>query len=160
MSGGPPTIDLWDLKPDAPSQIRGEFKSIGTSASGIQICEHLPQVAAQMKHLSIIRSLSTTEGDHNRGRVLMHTAHSPNPIVNYPSMGSLVSSQMSSKDLALPGFISIGRPADGPGFLGMNYAPFTVQNPGQPPENIRPPEVLGKEGDYRILRRKSLFEGI
>jgi hypothetical protein len=163
MSGGPPTIDLWDLKPNAPSQIRGEFKSISTAASGIQICEHLPKVAAQMKHLSIIRSLSTTEGDHQRGRVLMHTAHSPNPIVNYPSMGSLVSSQIGSKELALPAFISIGRPADGPGFLGMNYAPFTVQNPGQPPENIKPPDVLAnedKEKEERIRRRRRLFTAV
>jgi hypothetical protein len=158
MSGGPPTIDLWDLKPNQPTG--GEFKPISTTASGIQICEHMPKVAAQMKHLSIVRSLSTTEGDHQRGRVLMHTGHSPSPIVNYPSMGSLVSSQIASKDLALPGFISIGRPADGPGFLGMNYAPFTVQNAGQPPENIKAPDILAKEDaekNERILRRRRLF---
>ena len=158
MSGGPPTIDLWDLKSGQPTG--GEFKPIGTTASGIQISEHLPKVAAQMKHLSIIRSLSTTEGDHQRGRVLMHTAHSPSPIVNYPSMGSLVSSQLTGKDLALPGFISIGRPADGPGFLGMNYAPFTVQNAGQPPENIMAPDILAKEDaekEYRVQRRRRLL---
>jgi hypothetical protein len=157
MSGGPPTIDLWDLKPGQPTG--GEFKPIPTSAAGIQISEHMPKIAAQMKHLSIIRSLSTTEGDHQRGRVLMHTAYSPSPIVNYPSMGSLVSSQMTAKDLALPGFISIGRPADGPGFLGMNYAPFTVQNAGQPPENVRTPGILGNEEEQkdRIQRRRRLF---
>src|SRR5713226_6911246 len=119
----------------------------------------MPKIAKQMKHLSIVRSLSTTEGDHQRGRVLMHTAHSPSPLVNYPSMGSLVNSQLTSKELNLPGFISIGRPADGPGFLGMNYAPFTVQNPGQPPENIRLPDYLGQETEQqiRLQRRKSLF---
>ncbi|HEV3142955.1 MAG TPA: DUF1501 domain-containing protein, partial [Gemmataceae bacterium] len=134
-----------------------------TSASGIQISEHMPNIAAQMKHLSVIRSLSTTEGDHQRGRVLMHTAYSPSPIVNYPSMGSLVSSQLSPKELALPGFISIGRPADGPGFLGMNYAPFTVQNAGQPPENIKPPDSLAVEDiekKERILRRRRLFVAV
>jgi hypothetical protein len=158
MSGGPPTIDLWDLKPGQPTG--GEFKPMATSATGIQICEHMPKIAAQMKNLSIIRSLSTTEGDHQRGRVLMHTAYSPSPIVNYPSMGSLVSSQLTPKDLALPGFISIGRPADGPGFLGMNYAPFTVQNAGQPPENIKQPEVVTgdeEEKKQRIQRRRRLF---
>jgi hypothetical protein len=75
-------------------------------------------------------------------------------------MGSLVSSQLTAKEVALPGFISIGRPADGPGFLGMNYAPFTVQNAGQPPDNIRAPEVLAHEDaekEQRILRRRRLF---
>jgi hypothetical protein len=158
MSGGPPTIDLWDMKPG--QQTGGEFKPKPTSAPGIEISELMPNIAAQMKHLSIIRSLSTTEGDHQRGRVLMHTAYSPSPIVNYPSMGSLVSSQLTPKELALPGFISIGRPADGPGFLGMNYAPFTVQNAGQPPENIKQPEaVTGDEleKEQRIQRRRRLF---
>ncbi len=157
MSGGPPTIDMWDLKRDQPTS--GEFKPIKTTASGIEICEHMPKIAQQMKHLSIVRSLSTTEGDHQRGRVLMHTAHSPSPLVNYPSMGSLVNSQLTSKELSLPGFISIGRPADGPGFLGMNYAPFTVQNAGQTPENVRPPSMLGsdQEAEARVLRRRRLF---
>jgi hypothetical protein len=158
MSGGPPSIDIWDLKPGQPTG--GEFKPMKTSVSGVEICEHMPKTAQQMKHLSIVRNLMTTEGDHNRGRVLMHTAHSPSPIINYPSLGSVASYNLTPKELALPGFISVGRPADGPGFLGMNYAPFTVQNPGQPPENIRPPGVLGTEGDHRILRRKSLFEGV
>jgi Protein of unknown function (DUF1501) len=157
MSGGPPTIDMWDLKPDQPTG--GEFKPIKTAVPGIEICEHMPKIARQMKHLSIIRSLSTTEGDHQRGRVLMHTAHSPSPLVNYPSMGSLVNSQLTPKELSLPGFISIGRPADGPGFLGMNYAPFTVQNPGQPPENVRPPSMIGsdQEANARVRRRQQLF---
>src|SRR5581483_11727229 len=53
MSGGPSTIDLWDLKPGSPNA--GEFKPISTSVSGIQISEHLPQVAKQMKHLAIVR---------------------------------------------------------------------------------------------------------
>jgi hypothetical protein len=157
MSGGPPTIDMWDLKPGESTG--GEFKPIKTSAPGVEICEHLPAVARQMKHLSIIRSLATNEGDHMRGRVLMHTAHPPSPVVNYPSIGSLVSYQLTPKDLALPGFIAVGRPADGPGFLGMNYAPFTVQNPGQPPANIRPPETLGHDTEQaeRVRRRQRLL---
>src|SRR5690242_18281367 len=65
MGGGPSTIDLWDLKPGAPTG--GEFKPMGTAVSGIQISQHLPTVAKQMKNLSIIRSLTTREGDHQRG---------------------------------------------------------------------------------------------
>jgi hypothetical protein len=68
----------------------------------------------------------------------------------------VASQQLTPKDLDLPGYISIGRPADGPGFLGMNYAPFTVQNPGQPPANIRPPDIVGGDMD-RVRRRQRLF---
>jgi hypothetical protein len=160
MSGGPPSIDLWDMKPGTPTG--GEFKPIKTAVSGIEICEHLPTVATQMKHLSIVRSLVTNEGDHARGRQLMHTSHVPSPIVDYPSIGSVASSILTSKDMSLPGFIAIGRPADGPGFLGMNFAPFTVQNPGQPPDNIRLPASLGSEVEQlaRIERRKNLFDAV
>src|SRR5207245_1593731 len=84
MSGGPPTIDLWDLKPGESTG--GEFVPIKTSASGVEISEHLPKVAAQMKHLAVIRSLVTNEGDHNRGRTLMHTSRAPSPLINYPSI--------------------------------------------------------------------------
>jgi hypothetical protein len=160
MSGGPPSIDMWDMKPGAATA--GEFKPKPTAVSGIDICEHMPTVAGQMKHLSIVRSLVTNEGDHARGRQLMHTSHVPSPIVNHPSIGSVTSFLLAPKELSLPGFIAIGRPADGPGFLGMNYAPFTVQNPGQPPENIRMPANLGneKEQQARIERRKNLFDSV
>src|SRR5436305_917836 len=125
MSGGPSHIDTWDLKPGEATA--GEFKPIKTSAAGVEICELLPTVAPQMKHLSIVRSLVTNEGSHERGRVLMHTARQPNPIVNYPSIGAVASHELTPKDLDLPGFISIGGAADGPGFLGMNYAPIPSQ---------------------------------
>ena len=71
MSGGPATIDLWDLKPGA--ETGGEFKPISTSVPGIQISEHLPKVASQMEHLAIISSMATGEADHGRGTYKMHT---------------------------------------------------------------------------------------
>src|SRR5947209_1687474 len=155
MGGGPATIDLWDLKPD--SQNGGEFKPINTTASGVQICEHLPTIAKQMKHLSVVRSLETTEGDHNRGTVLMNTGRPPSPLVQYPALGAIAAQQLTPKDLDLPSFISIGGTAQriGPGFLGMTYAPFTVQNAGQPPENIKKPDGVT---DLNMARRKLLFE--
>src|SRR5262249_24750219 len=157
MSGGPPTIDIWDLKPGEATG--GAFKKIKTSASGVEISEHMPKVATQMKNLSIIRSLVSNEGDHNRGRILMHTSRTPSPVVTYPSIGSVANYQLTPKELSLPGFIAVGRPADGPGFLGMNYAPFTVQNPRQPPANIKPPESVGSDMD-RIRRRQRLFYSV
>jgi hypothetical protein len=160
MGGGPSTIDLWDLKPEASTG--GEFKPIKTSADGVQTSEILPSVAKQMKRLSIVRSLVTNEGSHERGTDLMNTGRPPSPVVQFPAMGAVVSSQLSAKELALPGFIGVGGTAQriGPGFLGMMYAPFTVQNAGQPPANIKAPSSLGTtvaEIDERQRRRQRLF---
>jgi hypothetical protein len=164
MGGGPATIDIWDLKPGRPTG--GEFRPINTSAQGVQISEHMPRTAEQMRNLVIVRSLTTTEGDHNRGTSLMHSAYTPNPAIAFPSIGSVVSMEgpklQGYQEVSLPTYISIGggRGAEGPGFLGMNYAPFTVQNPGTPPENIRPPSGLGNgelEQMERIRRRQRLF---
>ncbi len=132
MSGGPATIDIWDLKPGRPTG--GEFREMNTSVSGIKISEHMPKVAEQMRHLAIVRSLTTTEGDHARGRSLMHTSYTPNPALAFPSLGAIAAHEIPKlagyHDISLPNYISVGGNADGPGFLGMAYAPFSVQNPG------------------------------
>ena len=164
MGGGPATIDIWDLKPGRPTG--GEFREIPTTAAGVRISEHMPQVARQMRHLAIIRSLRTSEGDHMRGTTLMHSSHTPNPAIAFPSLGAVAAMEIPKlagyRGISLPAYISIGggRGAEGPGFLGMNYAPFTVQNPGTPPENIRAPSGLGNselERSERVRRRQRLF---
>ena len=76
MGGGPATIDIWDLKPGAPTG--GDFKPIATTGD-VQICEHMPLMAKQMHHMAIVRSMSTREADHTRGRYYMHTGYVPNP---------------------------------------------------------------------------------
>jgi len=161
MGGGPASIDIWDLKPGRPTG--GTFREIPSAASGVRISEHMPRVAAQMNNLAIIRSLTTTEGDHMRGRQLMHTSYTPNPAIAFPSIGAVAAQQIprlaNYQDISLPNYISIGGPSDGPGFLGMNYAPFTIQNPGTPPQNIAAPAALGT-GDGladRVQRRRRLF---
>lgn len=162
MGGGPSHMDLWDLKPG--EQTGGEFKPIKTTASGVEISEVLPTVASQFKHLIAVRSLVTNEGSHERGTVLMNTGRQPNPVVQYPAIGSVLSNQITPKELPLPGFIGIGGTAQriGPGFLGMNSAPFTVQNAGQPPENIKAPASLGNEmeSNERLRRRQRLFYSV
>jgi len=163
MGGGPSHMDLWDLKPGA--QTGGDFKPIKTKAQGVEISEVLPTVAEQMDKLTIVRSLVTNEGSHERGTVLMNTGRQPNPVVQYPAMGSVASAQLTPKELPLPGFIGVGGTAQriGPGFLGMMYAPFTVQNAGQPPANIKPPQGLGGtdlEQMERIRRRQRLFYNV
>ena len=130
MGGGPSTIDLWDLKPGAATG--GPFKPIAT-AGDMQICEHLPQVAKVMDRLSIVRSMSTREADHQRGRYYMHTGYVPNPSVDYPSYGAVVAHELHSQrpELEIPPFVSIGGESEGPGFLGMAWSPFGVDSNGQ-----------------------------
>jgi hypothetical protein len=159
MGGGPSHLDLWDLKPT--SQNGGDFKPKATAAgSDVKISEILPVTATQFKHLSIVRSLVTNEGSHERGTVLMNTGRPPDPVVQYPSIGAVASANLTPKELALPGFIGIGGTAQriGPGFLGMMYAPFTVQNPGQPPANIKAPGLGDEKMTLeRLHRRQRLF---
>ncbi len=129
MGGGPSTIDLWDMKPNSPNG--GEFKPIATKGD-MQICEHLPLMAEQMDKMSIVRNMSTREADHARGRYYMHTGYVPNPNITHPSYGSVISNQLASERdaLELPPFVSIGGASEGPGFLGMSWAPFTVDSNG------------------------------
>lgn len=130
MGGGPSTIDLWDLKPDAPTG--GPFRPISTTGD-TQICEHLPLLAQQMHHLAVVRSMSTREADHDRGRYYLHTGFVPNPSIEHPGYGSVVAHELADQrpELTIPPFVSIGGASVGPGFLGMAWAPFTVNSNGQ-----------------------------
>jgi uncharacterized protein (DUF1501 family) len=130
MSGGPSTMDIWDLKPGASTG--GPFRPIRTSGEA-EICEHMPLMAKQMHNMAIIRSMSTREADHNRGRYYMHTGYVPNPNVEHPSYGSVLSHELIDQrpDLEIPPFVSVGGGSVGPGFLGMAWAPFVVSSTGQ-----------------------------
>lgn len=152
MGGGPSTIDLWDLKPGAATG--GPFKPIATSGA-MQICEHLPGVAKQMHNLSIVRSMSTREADHARGRYYMHTGFVPNPSIEHPSYGSVIAHELMAdrNDLEIPPFIAVGGASEGPGFLGMAWAPFAVSSDGQ----IRNLEMSGID-DVRMVQRMKTLE--
>ena len=130
MGGGPSTIDIWDLKPG--SATGGPFQPISTSGD-VQICEHLPSLAKQMHNLAVVRSMSTREADHNRGRYYMHTGFVPSTNVEHPGYGSVISHELmaSRNDLDIPPFVSVGGASEGPGFLGMAWAPFNVGRDGR-----------------------------
>ena len=128
MGGGPSTMDIWDLKPEAPTG--GPFRQISTTGD-VQICEHMPLMAQQMHHMAIVRSMSTREADHMRGRYYMHTGYVPNPSIEHPSYGAVLSHQLKRNNLEIPQFVSVGGGSIGAGFLGMNYAPFVVNSNGQ-----------------------------
>ena len=129
MGGGPSTMDIWDLKPGAPTG--GEFKPISTSGD-VQISEHMPMMAKQMHNMAIIRSMSTREADHMRGRYYMHTGYVPNPNMQHPSYGAVIAHETTSQvpGLEIPPFVSVGGGSEGPGFLGMTWAPFVVGSNG------------------------------
>ena len=129
MGGGPSTIDIWDLKPGTSTG--GQFTPIDTSGD-MQICEHMPMMAKQMHHMAIVRSMSTREADHNRGRYYMHTGYVPSTTVEHPSYGAVIAHELAEQvpDLQIPPFVSVGGGSVGPGFLGMTYAPFVVDSNG------------------------------
>ena len=128
MGGGPSTMDIWDLKSGAPTG--GPFKPIATSGD-VQISEHMPLMAKQMHNMAIIRSMSTREADHMRGRYYMHTGYVPNPSIDHPSYGSVLSHQLRRESLDIPQFISVGGGSMGAGFLGAKYNPFAVNSDGR-----------------------------
>jgi hypothetical protein len=159
MQGGPSHMDTWNLKPDSEKN-GGPFKPIGTAASGVSISEHLPNVAKQMRHLSIIRSLDSKEGNHDRGTYMMHTGWSPNPTVVHPSFGSICSYELGERleHFDLPHIISINSPGMGAGFLGMAHAPFVVQNPNAPIANLEPPKGVDQARMARRVQMLGLVE--
>jgi hypothetical protein len=130
MGGGPSTMDIWDLKPGAPTG--GQFRPIPTNVGGIEISEHMPQMAKNMDKVAIVRSMSTREADHGRGRYYMHTGYVPSQSVEHPSYGAVIAHETIAQrpDLEIPPFVAVGG-AVGPGFLGMAWAPFTVSSNGQ-----------------------------
>jgi hypothetical protein len=176
MSGGPSQLDTFDPKPEHENG--GEFKPIDTSVPGIQVCQHLPQVAQQMEHLAIIRSMSTREGDHTRATYMGHTGYLPQGAIRYPTMGSLFSKELGSDTADLPNFVSIAPNrfispgAYGPGFLGPVYAPLIVGDPGLTPQaamqnqsnlsvrNIELPEGIDEvQADARLELLNTLETG-
>ncbi len=130
LNGGPATIDLWDLKPGHANG--GSFNPIATSVTGMEISEHLPQLAARATDFSLIRSMSTREGDHSRARLVSMTGYTPQGAIRFPAIGSLVAHQFDVRN-DIPSYVHVGgRPAvTSGGFLGPQFAPFVVGGRGR-----------------------------
>jgi hypothetical protein len=130
MAGGPSQTDTFDLKPGHAHG--GLFREIETAVPGVRVGEHLPKVAGQMKHLAIVRSMSTREGDHDRATQHLRTGYLPQGAIRFPAIGSLVAKERDEPNSDLPGFVSItpqgafAQPATSSGFLGPRYAPLVV----------------------------------
>ena len=132
LSGGPPTIDMWDLKPG--SKNGGPFNPISTTGD-FQISEKMPLLAKSGKDFSIVRTMSTREADHARASYFMHTGYVPNPSIKHPSIGSIVAKEVGPAlpDLEIPAYCSIGKNKFGGGYLGDEFNPFVINTDGNVP---------------------------
>lgn len=130
MSGGPTQTDTFDMKPEHANG--GPFRPLLTTVPGLEFSQHLPRLAIQAEHLAVLRSMSTKEGDHQRATFKMRTGYLPQGPIHYPTLGSMLSKELSDGASPLPGFISVAPyrflspAAFGPGFLGPEYAPLVV----------------------------------
>ena len=132
LAGGPSTIDMWDLKPDAPEGIRGEFRPIRTRVPGLRLSEHLPRMAEAADKVTFVRSLHHTVPAHGPATVFMSTGHAPTPAVQYPSLGSLAA-RLVTPEPAVPPYVTFSnlRGTFGlAGYLGTTYNPFVVEGAG------------------------------
>jgi hypothetical protein len=130
LAGGPSHLDTWDLKPEAPDGIRGEFKPIKTKVDDIEISEHLPKMAEVTDKITIVRSLNHTIPSHGPATVFMTTGNKPTPALQYPALGSLTT-RLLPAEKGVPPYVNFGELRNGAagqsGYLGTAYNPFIVE---------------------------------
>jgi hypothetical protein len=153
LPGGPSHIDMYDPKPDAPKEFRGEFKPIATNVSGIQICEHMPLQAQMFDKLAVLRSVVSVE-EHSDSLVMTGYSENTNRTAHHPSLGAVVSKVRGSAN-DIPPFVSLRGSTIGtePGYLGVGHRPFTPDGPGL--QNLRLANGVNRE---RVGERKSLLQ--
>jgi Protein of unknown function (DUF1501) len=131
LTGGPTHLDTFDLKPDAPAEIRGEFKPIKTNVPGMEICELMPKLAQCADKYIILRGVSHSIAAHNLGTDYMNTGNRPLPSLDYPSYGAVVSKELPAA-VGLPSFVAIPNTSQRPGYLGVQYAALETNSTPQP----------------------------
>src|ERR1700688_219122 len=128
LAGGPSHLDTFDPKPGAPADVRGEFKPIATSVPGLSISEVFPNLAKVMNKVTLIRSMTSPESDHDRAAHHMMTGYRPTPALVYPGYGSVVDKAREAARGMLPSYVAL---PDAPifassGFLTPAYDAFSV----------------------------------
>jgi hypothetical protein len=154
LPGGPSHMDMYDLKPDAPMEFKGEFKPIATNVPGVQICEHFPMQAKMWDKLACVRSLVSVD-EHSDALVMTGFSENANRTAHHPSFGSVMS-KLRSGSADIPPFVSLRgmSPGTEPGYLGIAHRPFTAEGPGM--ADLRLP---GGVDSARQDDRKSLLAG-
>ncbi|QDT53337.1 hypothetical protein Pan44_13540 [Caulifigura coniformis] len=139
LPGGPPHLDMWDPKPTAPAEIRGEFESIATKVPGLEISEMFPRMASMADRMTFIRSIVGASGEHYAFQCLTGHTTQNQPAGGRPALGSVLSRVYGSRDPAVPAYVGLSPKmghmpwADNgqPGFLGVAHAPFMPQGEGK-----------------------------
>jgi hypothetical protein len=172
LEGGPSTIDMWDLKPHAPAEIRGPYSPIATSVPGTFIGEHLPLCARIADKYTILRSHSHKDNGHSTGYHYCMTGYRasfrdgqaggvPNNLL-YPSLGSIVSRELGPRG-KVPVYVNMPDPmeAGGPGFYGPAHAPFVLEtDPVQPDFEVRDLKLPSGVSPERLDLRRRLLGGL
>ncbi len=161
MRGGPSQFETFDPKPGTATA--GETEAISTSVPGIQIAQGWNQTAKVMDDIAIIRSMTNKEGNHQRATYQLHTGHVPLGALKYPTLGSSLAKELADPLNDLPACVSVGRTRIGAGFLGVEFDPFIVQNPGSLPSNVSN-IVTGKRLNRRLglmnkLEKEFAYQG-
>lgn len=158
LTGGPSHMDTFDLKPNAPVENRGTFNPIKTNADGVEICEHLPKLAACADKFAILRGVTHTLGAHELGTEYVNTGSRPIPSLEYPGYGSVVTKERPA-DKDIPPFVAIPNSNQRPGFLGVQYAPLntTAAPRVNQPFNVRGIALSGGLTVEEVERRQNLL---
>jgi len=168
LQGGPSTMDMWDLKPDAPGEFRGPFKEISTNLPGIRSCEHLPQCSRRLDKLSLLRSFSHGDASHEPAGHYMMTGHMAGPgfvdadgIVNNqrPCYGAVVAKELNGVG-ALPPYVTIPSlpKSGGSAYLGPAAAPFVIaSDPSAPDFCVRDLRLPSGIDGRRLENRRGLL---
>src|SRR5947199_685550 len=155
LPGGPSHMDMYDLKPDAPKEFKGEFNPIATNVPGCQICEHMPLQAKMWDKLAAIRSIVSVD-EHSDTLVMTGYSDNQSRAMPHPSFGSVIS-KVRSSTADVPPFVSMRGMSRGtePAFLGIAHRPFTPSGPGA--QNLKLPGAVDM---IRNDDRKSLLESL
>ena len=159
LDGGPSHLETFDLKPDAPSEVRGPLKAIPTSVPGIFLSECLPETARRMDDLAIIRSMTSPLGEHNFGTHYLMTGYRPTPALEYPTFGA-VAAHLGGRDGVLPANVAVpdfrvgGARLSGGAFLPPAAHPFSLtSDPARRDFRVRDLEPYPGLTSTRLQRR-------
>jgi hypothetical protein len=156
LDGGPSHLETFDLKPDAPSEVRGPFQSIATNVPGIHICELMPQTARVADKLTIIRSMTSPLGEHGLANHYLLTGYQPTPALDYPSYGAVVAHERGGAPM-LPPYVAVPeyKSTAGAGYLGRSWQPFaTGGDPAKPDFQVRDLDFYPQVDTQRMGRRR------
>jgi uncharacterized protein (DUF1501 family) len=145
MNGGMSQLESWDPHPGSPSG--GQAREIDTTIPNLRIASTLPQMAEQMQHCLLIRSVTSKEGDHERGAAFVRSGYRPEPTLKYPTLGAVIISELTAQGLEIPPYISIAPRLAVPegGYLGSAWNAFRVHQPGKAVSNLIPPVAENRQ---------------